>query len=298
LAIVLWNPSKEVLVESAEKKPFHWRTAISYKTKDRIVVRGYDNNELTGNIDFASMAHLVLTGKLPSENQKPMLNALLVSLCEHAFSPSSAASRFVASGGVPLNTAVAGGMLSMGTRHASADIPARVFQEGVARCREQGIDVQSCALQIVREHKQSERILNGFHHPQHIRDPRVGRLFQLSDQQGTSGDHQRLALAMQEATRTVYGRLFYLNGPGAFAAIGSDMGLTPEQIKGLMILSRTVSLIAHTIEENEREKGWRASPKADIVQPLDLSLQLPEYYDGPEDRRLAEAERSDPGASL
>lgn len=273
-------------MNAAEKQPFHWRTAISYKTKERIVVRGYDNNELTGSIDFASMAHLVLTGRLPSDGQKAMLNALLVSLAEHAFSPSSAATRFVASGGVPLNTAVAGGVLTMGERHASADIPARVFQSGVARCREQGIEIRTCALEIVREHRQSKRILNGFHHPQHIRDPRVRRLFQLSEEHGTGGDHQRLALAMEEATETVYGRIFYLNGPGAFAAVGSDMGLSPEQIKGLMILSRTVSLIAHAIEENDREKGWRASTRTDITQPLDLSLQLPEYYDGPPERRL------------
>jgi len=278
---------------SGGKETFHWRTAISYKTKERIVVRGYDNNELTGNIDFASMAHLVLTGKLPSEKQKSILNALLVSLCEHAFSPSSAAARFVASGGVPLNTAVAGGILTMGTRHASADIPAQVFQDGVARCREEGVDIETCALQIVREHRQSKKILNGFHHPQHIEDPRVRRLFQLSDEHGTSNDHQRLARAMEEATKTVYGRVFYLNGPGAFAAVGSDIGLTPQQIKGLMILSRTVSLIAHAIEENEREKGWRASTKADITQPLDLSLQLPEYYDGPSERPLSEPESSD-----
>ena len=275
-------------MNTAEKQSFHWRTAISYKTRERIVVRGYDNNELTGNIDFASMAYLVLTGRLPSDGQKSMLNALLVSLSEHAFSPSSAATRFVASGGVPLNTAVAGGVLTMGERHASADVPARVFQSGVERCREQGVDIRTCALEIVREHWQSKRILNGFHHPQHIEDPRVRRLFQLSDEHGTSGDHQRLALAMEEATRTVYGRIFHLTGPGAFAAVGSDMGLTPEQIKGLIILSRTVSLIAHAIEENDREKGWRASSRTDIIQPLDLSLQLPEYYDGPPDRRLSE----------
>ena len=94
---------------------------------------------------------------------------------------------------------------------------------------------------------------------------------------------------MEEATEAVYGRIFYLNGPGAFAALGSDLGLTPEQIKGLIILSRTVSLIAHGIEETEREKGWRASTKADITQPLDLSLQLPQYYDGPAERRLVES---------
>ena len=72
------------------------------------------------------------------------------------------------------------------------------------------------------------------------------------------------------------------------AAIASDMGLSPEQIKGLLILSRTVSLIAHSIEENQREKPWRGSSQAEITQPLDLSLQRPEYYDGPSRRSLPE----------
>jgi citrate synthase len=275
------------------KEPFHWRTSIAYKTKERIVVRGYDNNELVGNIDFASMMLLVLTGNLPSESQRAVTNALLVSLCEHAFSPSSAATRFVTSGGATLNAAVAAGILSMGTRHASADIPARLFQKAVERCRKDGISIDICALEIVKEHRDSKMILNGFHHPQHIQDPRVRRLFQVADQQGTSGDHQRLALAMEKATESVYGRVFYLNGPGAFAAVGSDMGLSPEQIKGLIILSRTVSLIAHSIEETEREKGWRASTKTSITQPLDLSLQRPEFYDGPAERSL-----SDPGSTV
>ena len=70
--------------------------------------------------------------------------------------------------------------------------------------------------------------------------------------------------------------------------LASDMGMHPEQIKGLLILSRTVSLVAHSIEENIREKAWRASSGADITQPLDLSLQKPEYYDGPADRSLPE----------
>jgi len=277
-------------MEAIKKIPFHWRTSIAYKTKEKIVVRGYDNNELTGCIDFTSMVLLVLTGNLPSKKQRIVANAMLVSLCEHAFSPSSVATRFVTSGGVPLNTAVAGGILAMGTRHASADIPAQLFQSGIVRCRREGISIEACALEIVKEHKKSEKILNGYHHPQHIKDPRVQRLFQVAIENGTNGDHQRLALAIEKATEVVYGRIFYLNGPGAFAALGSDLGLTPEQIKGMILLSRTVSLIAHSIEESTREKGWRASEKTRITQPLDLSLQLPEYYDGPAERHLLDPE--------
>lgn len=269
-----------------QREPFHWRTGIAYKTKDRIVIRGYNLNNLIGNIDFASMAYLVLTGELPPEQYRLMVNALLVSMAEHAFSPSSVSARFVASGGVPLNVAVAGGVMTMGERHASADIAAGIFKDGIKRCRDEKISIEKCAELIVAEYKRDRRILNGFHHPQHIRDPRVRRLFELSEEYKITGEHQKLAEAMERATGKVYGRVLYLNAPGAFAAIGCDMGLTPEQIKGLIILSRTVSLAAHSIEEMEREKGWRASGKSKIVQPLELSMQLPEYYDGPPDRSL------------
>ncbi len=279
-----------------KREPFHWRTSIAYKTKDQIVVRGYDLNELTGSIDFASMAYLVWTGELPPEAYRLMLNALLVSLSEHAFSPSAASCRFVASGGVPLSTAVAAGVLTMGTRHGSADMAARLLQEALGLCREQGLQPELFAGGFVAECRRDRRTLYGYHHPQHIRDPRVARLLSLAEQLNLQGEHLRLARAIEEATEAVYGRRLYLNAPGAMAAICSDMGLDPEQIKGLMILSRTVSLVAHSIEETRREKGWRASRSVDITQPLDLSLQLPEHYDGPSLRPLPRPDRRGAGS--
>ncbi len=268
------------------KEAFHWRTAISYKTRDEIVVRGYDINELTGNLDFASMAYLTWTGELPSESYRKMLNAMLVSLSEHAFSPSAASCRFVRSGGVPLNTAVAGGVLTLGERHASADIPAEMFQKAILRMHQEDSSVEDISRILVSEYRAERRIINGYHHPQHIQDPRTARLAELADEYGISGEHQDLAWAIEDRTEEIIGKRLYLNGPGIIAAVSSDMGLNPEQIKGLLILSRTVSLVAHSIEEGEREKAWRASSGGEITQPLDLSLQLPDYYDGPEKRKL------------
>jgi citrate synthase len=270
----------------AEKEPFHWRTAIAYKTKEEIVVRGYDINELAGNIDFSSMAWLTWTGELPCEAYRRMFDAMLVALSEHAFSPSAASSRFVRSGGVSLNVAVAGGVLTLGERHASADIPAVMFQEAVRKMKAGGLTVEEASYQLVSEFRRDRRIINGYHHPQHIKDPRTARLKTIACELGISGPHQDLAWAVEDRTEEIIGRRLYLNAPGIIAAIASDMGLDPEQIKGLLILSRTVSLVAHSIEEAKREKTWRASGESEITQPLDLSLQKPEYYDGPARRKL------------
>ena len=110
---------------SRTKEPFHWRTSIAYKTQPKIVIRGYDLNDLTGNVSIAEMAYLVWRGELPSPAHAQMLDAIMVVIAEHAFSPSSAAARMVASGGVPLHVGVAGGMLTIGDFHGTLTVPRR-----------------------------------------------------------------------------------------------------------------------------------------------------------------------------
>ena len=269
-----------------DREPFHWQTAIAYKTKDKIVIRGYDLNELIGNVTFTEMAYLVWRGELPSDAHAKMLDALLVSMAEHAFSPSSAASRFVASGGVPLHVGVAGGMLAIGSIHGTADRPAELFRDAVDRMQREGLSREQVARAIAGEARKSGRRLPGFHHAQHIIDPRTSRMLSLAEEYGISGQYVAMARAIEAATEEFWGRRIYLNGPGAMGAICLDMGFDVELIKGVFLLSRTVSLVAHSYEEMHREKGWRASTNASIVQPLDLSLQKPEFYDGPRDRSL------------
>jgi citrate synthase len=273
------------------QEPFHWRTAIAYKTKDKIVVRGYDLNELTGGISFAEMAYLVWRGELPPATHGRMLDAILVSMAEHAFSPSSAATRLITSGGVPLHVGVAGGMLAIGSLHGTADRPAQLFQDAIQRMEREHLDPPEAARKVAGEARRGGKRLPGFHHPQHIRDPRTARLLEISDQLGISGPYVAMARAIEAATEEFWGRRIYLNGPGAVGAICLDMGFDIELIKGVFLLSRTVSLIAHTYEEAHREKGWRGSANASIVQPLDLSLQRPEFYDGPADRSLHSRKR-------
>src|SRR5207302_1295770 len=163
-----------------KREPFHWRTAIAYKTKDRIVVRGYDLNDLVGNLTFTEMAYLVWRGELPKEHHARMLDAIFVSMAEHAFSPSSAACRFVASGGVPLHVGVAGGLLAIGALHGTADRPAELFKEAVDRMRRDGLSLEAAARGVAGDARRAGQRLPGFHHPQHIQDPRTARLLELS----------------------------------------------------------------------------------------------------------------------
>ena len=197
------------------RDPFHWQSAISYKTRERIVVRGYDVNELTGNISFAEMVHLVWKGNLPDENTGKMINAMLVCFAEHAMSPSSASARMVMSGA-------------------------------------------------------------GYIMP------------------GLAGDHVKFVVALENATETYWGRKLYMNVSGAISSTLVDMGFTPDECLAFCAIARSVSLVAHCLEEKTREKGWRASSNSTITQPLDLELQKPDYYDGPAERHLPDDKITNP----
>lgn len=270
----------------SEQKAFAWQTGIAWKDRDRIVVRGYDVNELTGNVSFAEQLHLVLRGELPTPRVGRMTDAIMVSMAEHAMSPSSATVRFATSGGADLNAAVAAGVASIGRLHGTADRPAEMFLEVAGRAERDGRSDAEAAATVVAEMRERRARMPGFHHAQHIRDPRTARLLGLSDELGLSGRHVAIARAMQDATEAVFGRRIWLNGPGSMGCVGLDMGYRPPELKAMFIVCRSLSLCAHSIEEATREKGWRASENSGMVQPLSLRMQGPDHYDGPADRTL------------
>jgi citrate synthase len=269
-----------------DRVAFHWRTGIAWKNRERVVVRGYDVNELTGRLDFGAMLHLVLRGDLPTTAQAQMVNAMMVSLAEHAMSPSSATARFAASGGADLNAAVAAGVAAIGRLHGTSDRPAEMYLAVASRAARERLTLAEAAERVVQEMRARGERMPGFHHPQHIQDPRTARLLQLADELLVSGAYVGIARAMEDATVAVFGRKIYLNGPGAMACIGLDMGYQPLELKAMFIVARTLGLCAHAIEEGSREQGWRASGSADMVQPLALEMQGPDWYDGPDDRQL------------
>ena len=96
---------------------------------------------------------------------------------------------------------------------------------------------------------------------------------------------------MEEATERYMSKRVSVNVVGVAGALLSDMGFEPELAKGVILVARTISLVAHVHEELRREPGWRASSREAITQPLDLELQRPEFYDGPPDRPFPDDRR-------
>lgn len=289
----------KIMKDKLKKEPFHWRSAISYKTQNKIIVRGYDVNELTGNISFAEALHLIWKGELPEKNVAKMIDALLVCFAEHAMSPSSASARMVMSGAGYIMPALAGGILSIGYTHVDAHEAAQTWITAVKLMKEEGWDFEQVAdylAQGIRSEKKTDAFLRlfgnrnvipGWHHPQHIRDLRAPRIIELADKYGVAGEHVKFVEALEKVTEKYWGRKVYMNISGAISASLVDMGFNPDECIAFCAIARSVSIVAHCVEEKVREKGWRASTGSTITQPLDLALQKPDYYDGPPDRHLA-----------
>src|SRR5690349_8898640 len=97
-----------------------WRTAIAYGDEHAVVLRGYDLQELVGQVSFAEAWLLLATGELPPPGHAKLLDAMMVSVLDHGIVPSSIVTRYLASAGSPIQAAVAGGVMAFGDTYGGA----------------------------------------------------------------------------------------------------------------------------------------------------------------------------------
>jgi citrate synthase/citryl-CoA lyase len=231
------------------------------------LIRGYDLNELIGRVSFSEVLYLIQRGELASKGQARMIDALLVSVADHGIAPSSTVTRFLSASGVPVQVAVAGGLMTFGDIHGGAgESCARVLQESVAHAREQGQSLRDCADVLVAEYRAQRKALDGFGHPQHPSgDPRVARLFEVAEETGVAGDHVALQRELEGALQRATNRRIPINIDGAMASIISDLGFDYRYARPFMITARAVGLSAHALEEIDREGGWRQIPLSEVT---------------------------------
>ena len=247
-----------------------WNTSLSKVSKNKILIRGYRVDELMEHCSFGDVIYLTFVGELPDGNQGRMLETIIVSSTDHSLlAPSVDSTRFVASGGVPLQAGVAAGIIALGEHHGGAvEKCAEMLQEAVEAGTDAGDIVRTC-----RERK--ERI-PGYGHPLHDWDPRTVRLTEKARQWELDGKH----LALAEGIACELGKP--MNVDGAISAIISDLGISWRYGKAFFVISRAVGLSAHYVEEVTRERPFRAVNLDDVT------------YDGPTERDLPESFKSTP----
>jgi citrate synthase len=233
-------------------------SAISTSSADTIVVRGRDLcAELVGHVGFTDHFWLLLTGNLPSDSQRRILDATLVAIAEHGLVPSVQASRITyAAAPESLQGAVAAGILGCGSVILGAAEAAGRFLAEIVRRREES-SLEAAATAVTREYHDAGRAIPGCGHPLHkSRDPRAQRLIGIARELGVAGAHVEAALAVERAIGAVVRKPLVLNVSGAIPAVLLDAGYPSGALKGVPILARTASLVAHLLEEQQRGIGF------------------------------------------
>lgn len=243
-----------------------WKTAITKVEPNQIHIRGYAIQDLIGKHSFGEVVYLLFKGELPAPAQGRLIEAVLVATVDHSvMAPSACAARFVASGGAPIQAAVAAGLSALGDHHGGAiEQCQKLLEEGARRMAAEGKSAEEMAETLLREHKQAKKRIPGFGHPYHSADPRTLALFHLARELKLDGRHIKLAEAIGAKSEAVMGRKLVVNTDAAQAAILAELGFPWQLARGFFVISRAAGLSAHVFEEITRERPFRAVDLAEV----------------------------------
>ena len=247
-------------------QPF-WRTALSAVEPNKILIRGYRVQDLMANCSVGDIIYLTFKGELPTANEGRMIEMIVVSSTDHSFlAPSIDATRFVASGGVPLQASVAAGIISLGDHHGGAI-------EQCCKLLQDAVKTKASGAGIVSDFRSRKQRIPGFGHPWHDQDPRTRTLVAKAREWGIAGAHVALTEEIAAELKLP------ANIDGAISGIISDMNIAWQYGRAFFIIPRVIGLAAHAVEETTRERPFRVIDINDVA------------YDGPPERDLPEGYR-------
>lgn len=227
------------------------KTRIAHSQPDSITVRGLSLTEdLIGARSFTETLYFLSIGRFPDPAQTRVLDACLVTLMEHGWTPSSLIAR-LSIDSVPgeMQVALASGVLALGSVFAgTAEGCAKLLREGVAR----GGDSDAYCNEVIAQHRSTKTPLPGFGHPMHKpNDPRTTKLIALGAQENINGRYVDMLLKLGEAADRSFGRHIPINASGAIAALLLEIGFPAEIMRGISVVARAGGLIGHIVEERE-----------------------------------------------
>ena len=251
-----------------------WRTAISDSDETHMWMLGYDVTELMTRATFADVVFLMHKGRLASEGERRLIDAMLVASADHGpGSPSATAARTVATGNrrAP-EAAIAAGVLAFGDAHGGAGLAClQLIEQSLERAQRDGLTPTIVAERVVEEARAAGERLPGIGHRVHSTDPRTKVLFDLAARFGLAGRGVQFMIEIERAVSAAIKPL-PINIDGAIAAILYDLGFPPLAGKLFFIIGRVAGLSAEVVEEYTRERPMR--------------IKVPVVYDGPAPRSL------------
>jgi citrate synthase len=140
-----------------------------------------------------------------------------------------------------------------------------------------GAAAEAAVAEVVGAYRAAKRAIPGYGHPLHKGgDPRAERLFQVAAEAGIAGRHVQIAQSVESQLPGLIGRALAINVSGAIPAVLLDAGYPLQALKGVPILARTASLVAHLLEEQQRPIGFVLSHAA--AQGVDYDGAVPDGF--------------------
>ena len=221
---------------------------------------------------FTDVIFLLHRGRLPSAEERRVIDAILIGSADHGpGSPSAAATRTVATGNRAAPEApIAAGILAIGDAHGGAGLACmELITRGLALVEAEHLSIEQAAQRTVDETIAEGKRLPGMGHRTHSTDPRTAVLFKMMSDGKLAGRGIEFIAALERAAGTSIKHL-PINVDGAIAAILYDLGFPPVMGKLIFIIGRVAGLSAQLVEEYTREKPMR--------------IKVPYVYDGPPPR--------------
>lgn len=212
---------------------------------EEVRIHGERLLDFAKNSSLAEAIFFVLTGRKPTLPEKQLFEKMLVVTIDHGpDTTSSAASRFVISGGNALNVGVGAGILSIGDFHGGAIEPAMEFLYTL------GKKISEERRQIITQKITNKEIIFGFGHKIYKdEDPRVTFL----RKECASIDYVSLYLEIADEIISLFnqlkGRTIPLNIDGCIAALLCSMNIDSRLGKGIFIIGRAPGLVAQCYDE-------------------------------------------------
>lgn len=224
-----------------------FNTNISASENGEHRIYGKSVEELMREHTYTEVVFLLLSGKLPTDAERALLDSMLVAAAEHGVeAPSLYVPRVSVASGNDVHVGMAAGILAIGSVHGGAGEASAVM---LAR--------PEAAEELVAEYMEKKERMPGFGHMIYKdEDPRATIIFEKAKAGSLPLAAFEKAYAIEKALEAAKGKKLPLNIDGAFAAATLSLGLAPAAAKALFVLARTAGMAAHAIEEARQKGGY------------------------------------------
>jgi citrate synthase len=241
-------------------------TSLGTSSADQIRLLGQDlTADLMGKVSFGELAFWLVALRRPTPSETRVLEAVLVALADHGFTPTAIAARLTyLSAPDSLQGALAAGLLGGGSRFLGVTEDCATYLHDVLEQHEGALPTDDAgwdelALAAVRRTREAGRFVPGLGHPVHkVQDPRTPVLIGIAEEEQLRGPHLRLFEAIGRTHERVLHRRLPLNGAGVCGAALADLGLPIPMLRGYALLARAAGLLGQIAEEQRRPIGMDA----------------------------------------